>query len=100
MSLFRPQKMGFDRHHSYGCWFNFADFTKKGPGTLWGTPAQNSLFWSQRIPFGEPWLSGQFPGFTEFVRDRTETRRKLRVAGGQVARFPEKLFSRSDPGPL
>ena len=30
---------------------------------------------------------GAFPGFTEVVRDRTETRRKCKVAGGLVARY-------------
>ena len=55
-------------------------------------PPQISLFRAQRIPCGAPWLSGAFPGFRKFVQDRTEARRKLKVARGQVARFPEKLF--------
>ena len=53
-------------------------------------PPQISLFRAQRIPCGAPWLSGAFPGFRKFVQDRTETRRKLKVARGQFARFPEK----------
>ena len=62
----------------------------KGPSTLWEPPPQFSLFRAQRIPFGEPGCQGRFPGSTEFVRDRTQTRRKLRVQGGLVARFPAK----------
>ena len=61
------------------------------------TPPQISLFRAQRIPFGEPWLSGAFPGFTKFVRDRTETRRKLKVARGHFARKAD--FSAPPRGP-
>ena len=39
------------------------------------------------IPRGEPGRQGRSPGFTEFVQDRTETRIKLKVARGQVARW-------------
>ena len=41
----------------------------------------------QRIPFGEPGCQGRSPGFTKFPQDRTETRIKLKVARGQVARY-------------
>ena len=42
------------------------------------------------IPRGEPGRQGRSPGFTKLSQDRTETRIKLKVARGQVARFPEK----------
>ena len=37
--------------------------------------------WIRFAALGEPWLSGAFPGFTKFVQDRTQTRRKLKVQG-------------------
>ena len=39
------------------------------------------------IPWGEPGRQGRSPGFTKLSQDRTETRIKLKVARGQVARF-------------
>ena len=54
---------------------------------MWEPPPQFSLFRAQRIPFGEPGCQGRFPGFTKLSQDRTETRIKLKVARGQVARF-------------
>ena len=39
------------------------------------------------IPWGEPGRQGRSPGFTELSQDRTETRIKLKVARGQVARY-------------
>ena len=50
--------------------------------------------WIRFAALGERWLSGAFPGFTKFVQDRTQTRRKLWVQGGQVARCPEIRFGR------
>ena len=57
---------------------------KPGPGRgLWRGAARTPTLWD---PF-EKWTSGACPGFTKFVQDRTEARRKLMVQGGQVARF-------------
>ena len=39
------------------------------------------------IPRGEPGRQGRSPGFTKLSQDRTETRIKLKVARGQVARY-------------
>ena len=44
------------------------------------------------VPFGEPWLSGAFPGFWKFVQDRRETRVKLKVQGGLFGR-QKQVFS-------
>ena len=48
------------------------------------------------VPFGEPWLSGAFPGFWKFVQDRTETRVKLKVQGGLFGR-QKQIFSAQPP---
>ena len=64
------------------------------------TPGLGRGFWLGRggAPGARLWRS---PGSTEFVRDRTETRRKLRVQGVQVARFPANQFFPLRPwGPL
>ena len=55
------------------------------------TPGLGRGFWLGRggAPGARLWRS---PGSTEFVGDRTETRRKLRVQGVQVARFPANQF--------
>ena len=39
------------------------------------------------IPWGEPGRQGRSPGFTKLSQDRTETRIKLKVARGLVARY-------------
>ena len=39
------------------------------------------------IPWGGPGRQGRSPGFTKLSQDRTETRIKLKVARGQVARY-------------
>ena len=39
------------------------------------------------IPRGEPGRQGRSPGFTKLSQDRTQTRIKLKVARGQVARY-------------
>ena len=39
------------------------------------------------IPWGEQGRQGRSPGFTKLSPDRTETRIKLKVARGQVARY-------------
>ena len=39
------------------------------------------------IPRGEPGRQGRSPGSTKLSQDRTETRIKLKVARGQVARY-------------
>ena len=64
---------------------------------------QFSLFRAQRIPFGEPGCQGRFPGSTKVSQDRTETRIKLKVLGGLVARSgaffapPEKFTFMAGP---
>ena len=49
---------------------------------------------------GNLWIHFAALGDCKFVLDRTETRRKLRVQGGQVARVPERPFPRSARGSL
>ena len=39
------------------------------------------------IPWGDPGRQGRSPGFTKLSQDRTETRIKLKVARGLVARY-------------
>ena len=55
------------------------------------------------IPWGGPGRQGRSPGFTKLSQDRTETRIKLKVLGGQVARSgvffapPEKFTFMAAP---
>ena len=41
-------------------------------------------------PWGEPGRQGRSPGFPKFSQDRTETRIKLKVARGLVARYESR----------
>ena len=81
--------------------FQLRRFVQKRPGHFVGTPAAVFTFPG---PAGSLWrarLSGAFPGFTKFSQDRTETRIKLKVQGGQVAHSPAKQFFSLRPwGPL
>ena len=62
---------------------------------LCGNPRRSFHFFGpSRSPLASHGWPGRFPGSTEFVRDRTQTRRKLRVQGGQVA------LCRAQPIPL
>ena len=55
---------------------------------LCGNPRSSFHFFGpSRSPLASHGWPGRFPGSTEFVRDRTQTRRKLRVQGGLVARY-------------
>ena len=47
------------------------------------------------IPWGEPGRQGRSPGFTKLSQDHTETRRKLKVARGLVARLVQILGGRA-----
>ena len=55
------------------------------------------------IPWGGPGRQGRSPGFTKLSQDRTETRIKLKVLGGLVARSgvffapPEKFTFMAAP---
>ena len=55
---------------------------------LCGNPRRSFHFFGPSgFPLASHGCQGRFPGFTEFVRNRTETRIKLKVARGQVARY-------------
>ena len=55
---------------------------------LCGDPRRSFHFSGpQRVPLGEPGCQGRSPGSTKLSQDRTETRIKLKVARGLVARY-------------